>query len=180
MRSPVRATLPSFAARSLRACATLIGLAVVACATTPERAATAGAHDADVAAIRSARLAQNEAIAVADLDGIAAFWTDDIVLRPALGPLVVGREAYRQSFASDPPGTVFVRQPATIEVSDHWALAFESGDWSWHLAGAASPAIVSGRYSAQWIKRNGRWLIRAEVFVPVRCEASGCERAATP
>jgi len=136
--------------------------------------------DPDVLAIRAARIAQNEAIAVGDLDGIAAFWTEDVQVRTALGRALLGRAAYRESFAGDPPGTVFVRRPQSIEISPHWGLAFESGDWSWHLGGPASPPVMSGRYSAQWVHRDGRWLIRAEVFVPLACEASGCEARAAP
>jgi ketosteroid isomerase-like protein len=137
-------------------------------------------HAADRDAIRNARLAQNEAIAVADLDGIAAFWTDDVQARPGLGPPIAGRAAYRRAFAGDAPGEVFVRAPVSIEVSEHWPLAFETGAWSWHLAGSQSPPIVIGRYSAQWVRRDGRWLIRAEVFVPLSCEAAGCSYPHTP
>jgi ketosteroid isomerase-like protein len=180
MRCSVYATLPLIATGRVRLCATLVALALAACVTTPERGTAPGPHDADAAAIRSARFAQNEAIAVGDLDGIAAFWTDDVVVRPGLGPLIVGRDAYRRTFASDPPGTVFVRRPTAIEVGEQWPLAFETGEWSWHLAGALSPAIVAGRYSAQWVKRNGRWLIRAEIFVPLSCDAGGCDRPAAP
>jgi len=36
--------------------------------------------------------------------------------------------------------------------------------------------LVRGRYAAQWIKRDGRWLIRAEVFVALGCANAGCTR----
>jgi ketosteroid isomerase-like protein len=39
----------------------------------------------DQAAIRAARIAQNEAIASGDLDRAAGFWTDDVTVRRALG-----------------------------------------------------------------------------------------------
>lgn len=169
MRGPVRSTLPSLAV--------VLAAAVVACTALPTAPEP---HAADREAVRSARLAQNEAIAVADLDGIAAFWTEDVLVRPALGPPIVGRDAYRRAFAADAPGEVFVRRPTSVEISDHWPLAFETGEWSWHLAGAQSPPVVTGRYSAQWVRRNGRWLIRAEVFVALGCDAAGCSYGYTP
>jgi len=178
MRARVPATLPSIAVCA-RVAAVLCSVALGACATTGG-AGAADPHALDVSEIRAARQAQNEAIAVGDPDGIAAFWTEDVTARPGLGPPISGRDAYRKAFASDAPGVVFVRRPETISVSDRWPLAFETGDWSWHLAGAQSPAIVVGRYSAQWIKRNGRWLIRSEVFVPLHCEATGCNVQANP
>ena len=39
--------------------------------------------------------------------------------------------------------------------------------------------LIRGRYAAQWIKRDGRWLIRAEVFVALGCANAGCSRAVT-
>ena len=171
MRGARCSTLPSLAL--------ILTAAVAACTSLPSTP-VADPHRSDREAIRGARLAQNEAIAVADLDGIAAFWTEDVQVRPSLGPPISGREAYRRAFAADAPGEVFVRAPVSIEVSEHWPTAFETGEWSWHLAGTQSPPVVTGRYSAQWVRRNGRWLIRAEVFVALACDAAGCSYPYTP
>ena len=165
---------------ALYLCALAGAILLAACATEPPVADHAPAEDADIGAIRAARYAQNEAIAVGDLDGIAAFWTEDVIIRPSLGPPIRGRAAYREAFGSDSAGTVFVRRPTLIEVSPHWPLAFESGVWSKHLAGVASPPVITGRYSAQWIKRDGRWRIRAEVFVPIDCDGPGCGTPLAP
>jgi ketosteroid isomerase-like protein len=156
-------------------------LAVLATACTGLSAggSPVAVHADDVESIRSARYAQNEAIAVGDADGIAAFWTDDVEIRSGRGALTVGRAAYRQLFVAD-PSVIYVRQPTVIEVSSAWPLAFESGEWSGHPGGAGTPAVIGGRYSAQWVKRNGRWLIRAEVFVALSCDAVGCGWPAVP
>jgi hypothetical protein len=37
-----------------------------------------------------------------------------------------------------------------------------------------------GRYAAQWVKRQGRWLIRSEVFVALTCSGIGCSYTAVP
>jgi hypothetical protein len=44
----------------------------------------------------------------------------------------------------------------------------------------AGPVVIGGRYSAQWVKRGDRWLIRAEVFVALTCSEVGCEATAVP
>ncbi len=162
----------------LRALLFAIALSASGCCGMPNRPAPA-AHATDEQAVKAARYAQNEAIAVRDADGVAAFWTDDVVIRRGLGPLVVGREAYRQLFTSD-PAVIYVRTPSAVEISDRWPLAFETGEWTGHPGSAAAPAVIGGRYSAQWVKRNGRWLIRAEVFVALTCEAVGCDWPAAP
>jgi len=152
-------------------------LALVACSATPTKAPSAPGPDER--AIRTARLEQNDAIARKDPDRIASYWTDDVAIRRGLGPLVVGREGYRALFRDD-PDVIYVRIPTSIEVSDHWPLAFETGEWTGRPGGATAPAVIRGRYSAQWVKRDGRWLIRAEVFVALGCDSVGCGWPAAP
>jgi ketosteroid isomerase-like protein len=133
--------------------------------------------------IREARLAQNRAMAAGDADAAAAYWTDDVILRRGLGQAVIGRAAYRALLA--PPANrdsavVYQREPVEIEVSGTWPLAYESGTWVGRLGRAEGPEVVRGRYSAQWVRRDGRWLIRAEVFVALTCSGIGCGYAAAP
>lgn len=160
------------------AAALLAIFAIGAYANTASRTTVAN-HSEDVSAIRSARLAQNAAIITRDVDGIARYWTEDVDIRRGLGGFAQGKQAYRQLFADD-PHNLFVRTPLSIEVSDTWPLAFESGEWAWHEGSKDAPVIVSGRYSAQWVKRDGHWLIRGEVFTALRCEGVGCIKPAIP
>jgi ketosteroid isomerase-like protein len=130
----------------------------------------------EAAAVRAARAAQNGAIAAHDLERAATFWTDDVVIRSGLGRVVQGRASYRDAMASD-SATVFRREPDRVDVSDNerWPLAFESGTWTGRDA-RNGRLLIRGRYAAQWIKRDGRWLIRAEVFVALGCANGGCSR----
>ena len=137
----------------------------------------------DRAVIREARLAQNRAMAAGDIERVAAFWTDDISLRRGLGQLISGKAEYRKLLV--PVGhrdssLVYERTPTGIDVSPNWPLAFETGTWSGHLGAPGGPAVIGGRYSAQWVKRAGRWLIRSEVFVALRCSGVGCRYASQP
>ena len=133
-------------------------------------------YSREAAAVRSARSAQNTAIAARDLDRAASFWTEDVVIRSGLGRVVQGRASYKAAMAAD-TATIFRREPDRVDVSsnERWPLAFESGTWTGRSP-RGGPALIRGRYAAQWIKRDGRWLIRAEVFVALGCSPPGCGR----
>lgn len=119
-------------------------------------------------AVRQARLDQNCALAAGDIELAASFWTEDITLRRGLGTSIIGKEAYRALIdpVSDEKSLIYVREPDFIEVSPHWPLAYESGTWR---ALRGDLAVITGRYSAQWVKREGSWLIRSELFVALTC-----------
>ncbi len=147
------------------------------------------AQTADALAIRAARSAQNEAIARGELDTVSSFWTDDITVRRALGSPVAGRAAARAAFeppagvsptATSSPRLVYLRLSNDVDVSTHWPLAFESGVWEGREGTRDGPVLIGGRFSAQWVKRDGRWLIRSEVFVALTCAGAGCSLVAVP
>lgn len=138
---------------------------------------------ADRAQIREARIAQNRAMAAGDAARAASFWTDDVSLRRGLGQLVSGKADYQRLLApagNQDSSLVYEREPTGIDVSPNWPLAFETGTWSGHLGRPNGPAVIGGRYSAQWVKRAGRWLIRSEVFVALSCDGIGCRYASLP
>lgn len=122
--------------------------------------------DLDAAAIRAARNAQTAAIARGDYPAVVQYWTEDITVRRALGQSVRGiAEALAALTPNADAPLIYQREAMTIDVSPHWPLAFEEGRWSGHPGTAESAPSIGGRYAAQWVKENGRWLIRAEVFV---------------
>ena len=116
-----------------------------------------------------------------DAERVASFWTEDVTLRRGLSAAAIGKAAYRAILDTAPNASlVYVRQPDLIEVSKVWPLAWESGHWTARRGGANGPAVITGRYSAQWVKRDGRWLIRSEVFVALTCSDDGCASSALP
>jgi ketosteroid isomerase-like protein len=132
----------------------------------------------EAAAIRSARLAQNAAIAAHDLDRIATCWTDDVVIQRGLGAQAIGKAAYLQLFRDDQPdAVVFERFPDAIEVGADWPLAFETGHWEGRQHGHV---VIAGKYSAQWVKRGDHWLIRGEVYVALHAFAEGKQMPSVP
>ena len=104
--------------------------------------AAADTTSPDAAAIREARLAQNEALVDHDLDRVATFWTDDVTIRRGLGQHAMGKAEYRKIFEppADPAARViYQREPGTIEVSPNWPLAYEEGRWTGRLGARAHP-----------------------------------------
>jgi ketosteroid isomerase-like protein len=162
----------------------LLMLASVGChAASQPGQSPSSSTAADERAIRAARAAQNRAIVDGDVARIAEFWTDDVTIRRGLGQPVVGRAEYRQLFS--PTGNrdsalVYQREAITVEASTKWPLAYETGAWVGHLGRADGPAVIRGQYSAQWVKRGDRWLIRSEVFVALTCAGVGCTYSAAP
>ena len=167
------------ACRRLWAVAAATLVAVSACTAVHPSGPPGMADGPDAVAIRDSREAQSRAIATGDVDRIASFWTEDVSIRRALGAMVNGRAAYRQLFAEEPV-PVYLRHTTRVEVSSSWPLAFETGDWEGRLDSASGQVVIGGHYSAQWVKRDGRWLIRGEVYVPLYCAGIGCTWKAVP
>jgi len=161
---------------------TIRAAACAAMVIAPELLAQGTAASPDAAAIRAARLAQNAAMAAGDVDRAAAWWTSDVTIRRGLGTGLSGIDAYKAILERAPvsdTALVYGRTTTEVSVSPTWPLAFETGTWA-ARAGGNGPVLISGRYSAQWVKRDGRWLIRSEVFVALACSGKGCESKATP
>jgi ketosteroid isomerase-like protein len=143
----------------------------------------ASSTSSDGSAIEEARLRQNVAIVRGDLAEIAAYWTDDVTICRGLGFQLAGKSAYLELFAADPNADtriVYQRRPTSIEVSSVWPLAFETGEWQGHLGTEQGATVIGGRYSAQWVKRGDRWLIRSEVFVALEGSGPGLQMKAAP
>lgn len=152
--------------------------------TLPSIAQTASVA-ADEAAIREARRLQTQALARNDLDTVVKYWDPAITIRRALGHPVDGAAAARKLLeptTTPNPATaiVYQREAVSVTVSQNWPLAYEEGRWSGHVGTADSKPILAGKYAAQWVKREGRWLIRSEVFVAIDCADAGCKAAALP
>jgi ketosteroid isomerase-like protein len=178
MKFPLFALLALAFALSARAADTY-DQAAVPTAHMRDRDAIRAANAADQDAVRAARLAQNAAIVAHDLDRIASCWTDNVIIQRGFGLQCIGKDAYLQLFRDDGrgPAMLYQRIPETIEVSPDWPLAFESGHWEGSLNGRV---LVSGKYSAQWVKRDGRWLIRGEVYVALIAHGEGKQLKAIP
>ena len=120
-------------------------------------------HNDDVATIKSNRVASNKAIAKHDVNGISKFWMDDFVQVIGRGTYETGKEnivaSWKELFNSSPQIS-YVRNPEEIIISDNDTLAWERGKWI-----GINSYSKGGNYAAMWIKRNGNWMLKAELFV---------------
>ena len=137
----------------------------------------------DEAAIREVRAVQTRALLSGDLDRAQRHWATDITIRRAMGQVVNGVDEARAVFT--PQGesarrVAYRREPVDVQVSPDWPLAYEEGQWSGHLGGADGEQILAGRYAAQWVLRDGHWLIRSEVFVALGGYGPGRDFKAVP
>lgn len=129
--------------------------------------------------IAVARWAQNEMLRVGNLDSAATFWTDDIVVLAGLGARVDGRSALRAAFAQDSI-VLYRREPEQVDVSAGWPIAFERGRWTGAFRGDTSVVLITGWYSARWLREGSRWRIQAEQFVANDCHPVACRWPLAP
>ena len=120
-------------------------------------------NDKNVALIKSAREASNEAIAKHDIDGISKFWVNDFVQIRGNSTYLTGKDtiiaSWRKLF-NDNPNVVYIRTASQIIISTNDTLAWENGTWK-----AFNSYSNGGNYSAMWRKYNDSWKILAELFV---------------
>jgi uncharacterized protein (TIGR02246 family) len=117
----------------------------------------------DIMLINSLRTASNDAIARHDIDGMAKYWLDDLVLVKGSSYHLTGKDTivaeWRKLF-NDNPKVNYIRTPTEVRVSSNDTLAWETGTWK-----AFNSYSNGGNYSAMWKKRNNSWKILAELFV---------------
>ena len=120
-------------------------------------------NDKNVATIKSLRAASNEAIAKHDLNELAKYWLDDLVLVRGNSSHLTGKDtivsAWRKQFMENPK-VAYVRTPSEIIISSNDSLAWETGTWK-----AVNSYSGGGKYSAMWKRTNSSWKIMAELFV---------------
>jgi ketosteroid isomerase-like protein len=137
----------------------------------------------DAAAIRAARLRQNEAIAAHDLAAIEMTWESDVVVTAGMGVAFQGATQYRKAFEDEFaafPDTKYERRPEAIDVSSVRPLAAERGSWTREWTSKSGKGEMRGSYMAMWQKTNGEWRIRSELYVLLSCSGQGCPAPKAP
>ncbi len=160
-----------------------VGLTAMACVATSfceSDVVTARQQSTDELTIREARARSNAAIAAHDPAAMARLWMEDVHVVRSTGARVAGREANQQRMAQQfatRPDTIYIRQPAAIDVYLPWAMASERGEWTGRWTEPDGTVEIAGTYLAQWRQVQGQWLIQAELYVQTRCQGSSyCSR----
>ena len=130
----------------------------------PAAAQSPGNNDEVI--IKSYRAASNEAIAKHDIDGVSKYWLDDFVQVRGNGTYLTGKEniiAIWKDLFSKNPEVIYLRSPEEIIIGDNDTIAWEKGTWI-----GINTYSKGGNYAAMWLKVNGVWMLKAELFVALK------------
>ena len=128
-----------------------------------------------VAQIRAMRGMSNAAIAAKDYSRMEPLLAPDFTVLPGslgspLGKDLFGRRL-RDTF-SDPTFITYVRTPKRISVSSSGKRAVEVGRWVGRWRKPDGNMRLTGIYQAMWVPLDGRWRLKNESFVTLRCTGS--------
>lgn len=70
------------------------------------------------------------------------------------------------------PDVTWTRTSESIEVNDEWNNASERGTWREVWMEPDGETILTGNYQALWKREKGKWLLDAEIFIPLKCAGS--------
>ncbi len=123
----------------------------------------------DETAIRLVRETSNAAIAAHDTTSLGTTLAPDYHVVTSRNSESSGRQAMLLRFAADAADVIYVRTPDVIRVFPEWKMASETGTWVGRWSVGDDKIGLSGTYFAKWHRVDGSWLIRAEIFVPLKC-----------
>jgi ketosteroid isomerase-like protein len=120
----------------------------------------------DEQTIRKIREASNNALRVYDNDLVLSFLTEDVLTTTGNGTLLAGKDALRNYIlAAGESKMYWIRTTHEVDVNEDKGLAWETGTWKGYDPEQGEEAIIGGKYSAQWTKASGKWLIKSQLFV---------------
>ncbi|WP_194973299.1 nuclear transport factor 2 family protein [Aquiflexum lacus] len=123
------------------------------------------AQEAEVSQILAQREASNQALRAFDDELNANFSIEDALITTGAGTLISGKkELIKYIQESTGPRMYWIRTPDEVLVNPKTLLAWETGTWKGYVEGS-DEAVVGGKYSAQWTKKSGTWLIQSQLFV---------------
>lgn len=123
------------------------------------------AQELDKQEILSLRKASNEALRNFNNELNATFSTEDSFITTGAGTLIAGKDELKQYLAFLIGEKMYwIRTPDEVLVNSKTNLAWETGTWKGYYENSEEP-VVGGKYSAQWTKASGIWLIKSQLFV---------------
>ncbi|WP_439473504.1 nuclear transport factor 2 family protein [Algoriphagus formosus] len=123
------------------------------------------AQESDNSMILAQREKSNTALRAFDETLNATFLTDDVLITTGAGTLISGKKELLEYIQeASGPRMYWVRTPDEVIVNPETQLAWETGTWKGFVEGSEE-SEVGGKYSAQWTKKSGTWLIQSQLFV---------------
>ena len=140
--------------------------------------ATHGAAQAE-RQIRAQRSAFNRAIAIGDVNAIAAILADNVQLITGTdSKLFAGKAAQLATWTQDLRDRsrgIYVRTPDSIRVSPIRPMALETGHWR-GVDTATAKDWAAGDYVAKWRRIDGAWRIESETYMTMSCGGAYCPK----
>jgi len=119
-------------------------------------------------AILKIRNQSNRAIKEHRLADFISSMTEDISITTGGGTQIIGKDSvinYLGLVFEDNKELYFVRESKRVSFNESYDRAWEQGKWTGYNSSASRAADMGGNYAAMWIKVNGEWKIRSELFV---------------
>jgi ketosteroid isomerase-like protein len=124
--------------------------------------------DVDKQEILKVRDKSNLAFKNHQIDNILSFLTEDINIAASNGKIISGKNVFKDdltSLFSSNPDQYFVRSPEELLLNTEKNIAWEKGTWVSLRPNTSGWKNYGGSYSAYWVKINGTWKIKSELFV---------------
>jgi ketosteroid isomerase-like protein len=145
-------------------------------------AMTAALAAADVEAIKGLRRDYNAAMAARDMAPMMGLFDPGYhMIRGASGVAVAGAEsigaALKDDLAKDPGFVGYERITERVDIGQGGQRAAEQGRWVGRWTEPDGKMELTGVYLAMWVKTDGRWTVKSESFVALKCVGSAaCSR----
>ena len=137
---------------------------------------------ADIRAIKQLRRDYNAAMAARDMAPVMNLFDPGYhMIRGASGVAVAGAEsigaALKDDAAKDPGFVGYERITGQVDIGTGGQRAAEQGRWVGRWTEPDGKMELTGVYLAMWVKTGGRWTVKSEAFVALKCVGSAaCSR----
>jgi hypothetical protein len=119
----------------------------------------------EIESILAQRQASNEALRSFNEELNNTFMTDEILITTGAGTLISGKAELMEYIKNAKgPRMYWIRTADEVIVNPETQLAWETGTWKGYEEGSPE-SVVGGKYSAQWTKKSGTWLMQSQLFV---------------
>ena len=128
-----------------------------------------------VAEISAIRAESNAAIAAHDYGKLEPLLAPDFTVLPGSLGSPLGKDPFGKRLSEtfrDPTFITYVRTPERISVSGSGKRAAEAGTWVGRWRKPDGEMRLTGVYQAMWVPLEGRWRLKNESFVTLRCSGS--------
>ncbi len=111
------------------------------------------------------RSESNAALKKFDLVSYLSFLTHDVHYTISTGVLINGKDNLREYLNTRTGAKMYwVRTPNEVDINAEAGLAWEAGTWKGYIA-SEEISVTGGKYSTLWVKINGAWKIKSQLFV---------------